>query len=180
MNQQLRKGLRVSLLILNKLIPASNNWIGPNTNITPNVTYGTAVVPSLGGMPAAVYTMGASYNYGFLFNEPSSYNHSPTVARQLIYDSIDWLKNGPAGFGTNPASVFEAIKNVPIPTGNAAANPPVPPGFLWTKPDIVSGEINGVSVNKYYAIYSTEADRDASFYWLCKDYVDGSNVCNRW
>ena len=180
MNLQLRKGIRVSLLILAKLLPTSSNWIGPNMNITPNITYGTAVVPRLGGMPAAVYTMGASYNYGFLFNEPSSYNHSPIMARQLIYDSIDWLKNGPAGFGTSPANVFEAIKNVPIPTGNAAANPPVPPGFLWTKVDIVSGEINGVSVARNYAIYSTEADRDAAFYWLCKEYVDGSNVCNRW
>ncbi|HIJ87703.1 MAG TPA: hypothetical protein HPP97_08475 [Desulfuromonadales bacterium] len=180
MNQQLRKGIRVSLLILARLLPASSNWIGPNTNITPNVTYGTTLVPRLGNMPAAVYTMGASYNYGFLFNEPSSYNHSPILARQLIYDSIDWLKNGPDGFGANPASVYAAIKSVPIPSGNQAATPPVPPGFLWTKVDVIYGEINGISVNKNYAAYTAEADRNAAFFWLCKDYVDGSNVCNRW
>jgi hypothetical protein len=180
MNQQLRKGIRVSLLILARLLPTSSNWIGPNTNITPNVTYGTAPVPRLGNLPAAVYTMGASYNYGFLLNEPSSYNHSPILARQLIYDSIDWLKNGPDGFGTSPASVYAAIKNVPIPTGNPAATPPVPPGFLWSKVDVIFGEINGISTPRNYAAYTTEADRNAAFVWLCKDYVDGSNVCNRW
>ncbi|MFZ4855813.1 MAG: hypothetical protein ACOYL3_05395 [Desulfuromonadaceae bacterium] len=180
MNRQLRKGIRVSLLILARLLPTSNNWIGPNRNITPNVTYGTALVPRLGNLPAAVYSMGASYNYGFLFNEPGSYNHNPILARQLVYDSIDWLKNGPDGFGTNPANVYTAIKSVPIPTGNLAATPPVPPGFLWTKVDVIYGEINGVSVNRNYTAYTTEADRNAAFFWLCKDYVDGSNVCNRW
>ena len=169
MNTQLRKGFRVSLLILAKLLPSSSNWIGPNTNITPNVTYGTALVPSLGNLPAAVYTMGASYNQSLLFNEPSAYNHSPILARQLIYDSIDWLKNGPTAFGTSPANVYTAIKNVPFGTG-----------LNWTKVDVNTTEITGVSSNRNYATYTTEADRDAAFFWLCKDYVPGSNVCNRW
>jgi hypothetical protein len=176
----LRKGFRMSVLILAALRPSSNNWTGRNTNGGLNITYGNALVPSLGNMRAGVYTMGASFNYGVFFNEPSAYNHTPILARQLIYDSIDWLKNGAAGFGTNPASVYAAIKNVPIPPGNATAVPPVPPGFLWTKVDVNPTEITGVSSNRNYAIYATEADREAAFFWLCKDYVPGSNVCNRW
>ena len=133
-------------------------------------------------MRAGVYTMGASYNYGFLFNEPSSYNHSPILARQLIYDSIDWLKNGAAGFGSasSPSTVYTAIKNVPIPAANPTATPPAPAGFLWTKVNTIVGEQTGVSINRYYGVYNTETDRDAAFFWLCKDYVPGSNVCNRW
>jgi hypothetical protein len=177
---QLRKGFRVSLLILAALRPSSNNWTGKNTNGGLSITYGNTQVPVLGSLPAGAYTMGASFNYGFFFNEPSSYNHSPILARQLIYDSIDWLKNGAAGFGTSPASVYSAIKNVPIPTGNATANPPVPPGFLWTKVNTVLGEQLGTSSNKNYGIYATEADREEAFKFLCKDYISGSNLCNRW
>ncbi len=168
----LRIGFRTSMLILNKLLPSASNWTGPNTNgglTTP--AYGVAAVPALGNLPAGVYTMGANYNYGFLFNEPSAYNHSPIFARQLIYDSIDWLKNGAAGFSSasSPGTVYTAIKNVPLGTG-----------LIWTKVDPVAGAIQGAGPNKNYTKVVTEADRDQAFFFVCKDYVPGSNACNRW
>jgi len=170
----LREGFRMSLLILAALRPSSNNWTGKNTNGglgAAGPTYGNLPVPVLGGLPAGAYTMGASFNYGFLFNEPSSYNHSPIMARQLIYDSIDWLKNGSAGFGsaTSPATVYAAIKAVPLGTG-----------LKWTKADPIQGAILGVIPNKDYNIFTTETDRDKALYYICKDYVIGSNLCNRW
>jgi hypothetical protein len=189
---QLRKGFRVSLLILGRLLPQAFNkpaagnggWTGINLNVTPNVTYGTALVPSLGNLPAGSYTMGASFNYGFLFNEPSSYNHNPTLAKQLIYDSIDWLIHGAAGFGTSPSDVYTAIKNTPFTT--TTTYPATKPNLFWTKVNVNPTEITGVSSNRDYATYisptspGVDADRDAAFLWLCKDYVPGSNVCNRW
>jgi hypothetical protein len=203
---QMRKGFRVSLQILGRLLPQPFNnpaagdggWTGKNiytTNLIPTYTllpYGTAPVPSLGGLPAGSYTMGASYNYGFLFNEPSSYNHSPTLAKQLIYDSIDWLIHGAAGFGTSPGDVYTAIKNAPFTT-NVVPEPPATvtkppttkPNLFWTKVDVNPTEITGVSSSRNYQTYisptspGVDADRDAAFLWLCKDYVPGSNVCNR-
>jgi len=189
---QLRIGFRVSLQILGRLLPqpfnkpASGNggWTGVNENVTPNVTYGTAPVPNLGGLPAGSYTMGASYNYGFLFNEPSSYNHSPVLARQLIYDSIDWLIHGAAGFGTSPSDVYTAIKNAPFTT--TTTYPATKPNLFWTKVDVNPTEITGKSSNRDYQTYisptapGVDADRDAALLWLCKEYVPGSNVCNRW
>ena len=189
---QLRKGFRVSLLILGRLLPQPFNrpaagnggWTGINLNVTPNVTYGTALVPSLGNLPAGSYTMGASFNYGFLFNEPSSYNHNPTLAKQLIYDSIDWLIHGAAGFGTSPGDVYTAIKNAPFTT--TTTYPATKPNLFWTKVNVNQTEITGVSSNRDYATYisptspGVDADRDAAILWLCKDYIPGSNVCNRW
>ena len=200
---QLRTGFRVSLLILGRLLPQPFNnpvsdaggWTG--NNIYTNITYGTELVPSLGNLPAASYTMGASYNYSFLFNEPSSYNHSPILARQLIYDSIDWLIHGTAGIGTSPGDVYTAISKVPfttnktVPSGLSVAKPPATiPNLFWTKVDINMTEMTGISSNRNYATYispnpatppvTPDPDRNAAFFWLCKDYVDGSNVCNRW
>lgn len=174
MNDELRPGFRMALLILAALRPSSNNWTGKNTNGglgAAGPTYGNLPVPALGGFPAGAYTMGASYNYGFLFNEPSSYNHSPILARQLIYDSIDWLKNGAAGFGsaTSPSTVYAAIKAVPLGTG-----------LKWTKADPIQGAILGTIPNKDYNIFATETDRDKALAYICKDYVNGSNLCNRW
>jgi hypothetical protein len=202
---QLRIGFRVSLQILGRLLPQPFNnpgtgdggWTGKNiytTALFPALLpYGTAPVPSLGGLPAGSYTMGASYNYGFLFNEPSSYNHSPILARQLIYDSIDWLIHGAAGFGTSPGDVYTAIKNAPfttnaaVPSGQQVAKPPKTiPNLFWTKVDVNPTEITGVSSTRNYQTYisptapGVDSDRDAAFAWLCKDYVPGSNVCNRW
>jgi len=185
---QMRKGFRVALLILGRLLPPTFNagtgvggWTGKNTNVTPNVTYDVTPVPSLGNLPAAVYTMGASYNYGFLFNEPSSYNHSPILARQLIYDSIDWLIHGTAGIGTSPGDVYTAIKNAPFTTGAGAS---LKQGLYWTKANVVQGELTGVSANKDYAVFTSslanDIDRDAALLYLCKDYVAGSNECKRW
>jgi hypothetical protein len=189
----LREGFRLSVLILQYLRPSSNNWTGQNSNGglgASGPTYGNNPVPALGGLPAGAYTMGASYNYGFLLNEPSSYNHSPILARQLIYDSIDWLKNGSSNFGNDPASVYDAIKNVPIPTAtqNTPTGFPVgtyPAGFLWNKKNPISGAILGITsgpnvVDINYNIFNTEADREKAFSYICKDYVTGSNRCKRW
>jgi hypothetical protein len=200
---QMRNGFRISLQILGRLlpqpfnnpVPGAGGWTG--NNIYTNVTYGTDLVSSLGNLPAASYTMGASYNYSFLFNEPSSYNHSPILARQLIYDSIDWLIHGTAGIGTSPGDVYTALLKVPfttnkaVPSGQSVAKPPATiPNLFWTKVDVKQTEISGISSNKNYATYSSpnpatpavtpDPDRDAALYWLCKDYVVGSNVCNRW
>lgn len=168
----LRKGFRLSLLILAALRPSTNNWTGTNSNGGLSITYGNLPVPALGGLPAGAYTMGATYNYGFFFNEPSAYNHSPILVRQLIYDSIDWLKNGTTSatpFGTSPASVFTAINNVPIPVA----------GLKWTKVDPIQGAIRGTAPNKDYSLFFA-TDRDLAFKFLCKDYVSGSGICNRW
>jgi hypothetical protein len=178
----LRNGFRVSVLILNKLLPSSSNWTGRNTNGGLNITYGNSIVPSLGGVRAGVFTMGANYNYGFLFNEPSSYNHSPILARQLIYDSIDWLKNGAAGFGsaTSPSTVYAAIKSVPLFTSPTPPALPAP-NLVWSKADPIQGAILApVIPSKIYNTFSTEADRETALFYICKDYVSGSNVCNRW
>jgi hypothetical protein len=205
---QLRKGFRVSLLILGRLLPQPFNnpktgdggWTG--NNIYTNVSYGTVRVPGLGNLPAASYTMGANFNYGFLFNEPSSYNHSPILARQLIYDSIDWLIHGakPDGttlFGTSPGDVYSAIMNVPfttnkaVPSGQQVAKPPATiPNLFWTKVDVNPSENSGVSSNRNYATFisptpttppvSPDPDRDAALFWLCNGYVPGSNECKRW
>jgi trimeric autotransporter adhesin len=39
-------------------------------------------------------TMGAAFNFVLLANEPGAYTHNPEYARQLIFDSIDFLDNG--------------------------------------------------------------------------------------
>jgi hypothetical protein len=40
------------------------------------------------------YTMGATYNYSAVANDPGSYAHNATYAKRLLYDSIDWLDDG--------------------------------------------------------------------------------------
>ncbi len=190
----LRKGFRVSLLILGRLLPQPFNkpltgnggWTGTNSNVTPNVTYGTAPIPALGNKPAAVYTMGANYDYSFLFNEPSSYAHSPILVRQLIYDSIDWLIHGATGFGTSPVDVYAAIKSAPFTT--TTKYPANKTGLFWNKTDVVQGEILGISINKDYASYTDTptytADRDAALFYLCKNYntipITNPAQCERW
>jgi hypothetical protein len=184
---ELRKGFRLSVQILSKL--TITNWNGVNKNVVPNIRYGMELVPELGNYPAAIYTMGASFNQSLLLNEPSAYNHSPVLVRQLLYDSIDWLKNGSTNFGKDPGSVYLAIKNVPIPTAaqNAPTGFPVgtyPAGFLWNKKNPVSGAILGLTsgpniVDVNYNVFATEADRDLAFKFICNKYVPGSGICNR-
>lgn len=172
----LRRGYRLSVLILKGLRPTSSAWTTQNTNgglgaSGPN--YGNLPVPSLGGLPAGAYTMGAQFNEGLFENEPSAYNHSPILVRQLLYDSIDWFKNGMVSatpFGTSPASVYTAINNFPIPVA----------GLKWNKADPIAGAKLGTnSPTKDYDVFLA-ADRDLAFNYLCKNYVSGSNVCNRW
>lgn len=38
-------------------------------------------------------TMGASFNYSLLLNEPGAYAHNSLYVKRLIYDSIDWISN---------------------------------------------------------------------------------------
>ena len=81
----LRKGFRMSVLILAAAAahpPTTGPAETPTGGIVQHEPVPTAIalVPRLGNLPAGVYTMGASFNYGFLFNEPSSYNHSPILA----------------------------------------------------------------------------------------------------
>lgn len=61
------------------IIPSSGNPL--NINATDAIT-------------AGAYTMGASFNYTLLNNDPGAFAHNPTYVKRLIYDSIDWLDNG--------------------------------------------------------------------------------------
>lgn len=61
------------------IIPGSGNPL--NNNATDAIT-------------AGAYTMGASFNYTLLNNDPGAFAHNPTYVKRLLYDSIDWLDNG--------------------------------------------------------------------------------------
>ena len=182
----LRRGFRMTVLILKGLRPSSSAWTTQNKNggldssttnpaipglIGPTYT-NVNVGPTLGGFPAGAYTMGAQYNEGLFENEPSSYNHNPILVRQLLYDSIDWLKNGwfsATPFGSSPASVYNAINNFPIPAA----------GLKWNKANPVQGAIEGtnIPVKDYDIFLATE--RDLVFKYVCKNYVAGSGECKR-
>lgn len=173
-----RKGYRASLAILNKLIVSttSKDWIGPNpaTGITTNA----ASVALKGNLPAGVYTMGATYNYGMLSNDPSAYAHSPILARQLIYDSIDWLIHGTAaGFGSvaSPTDIYNKIvSNAAAPVGVVLT------GSTWAKKNPVKGAITASTANDTYVTF-TNADKEDALKWLCFGYVSGvSTTCERW
>jgi predicted CxxxxCH...CXXCH cytochrome family protein len=43
---------------------------------------------------AGANSMGAAFNYALLHSEPGAYAHNPAYAKQLIFDSIDYLHNG--------------------------------------------------------------------------------------
>ena len=43
---------------------------------------------------AGADTMGAAFNYALLHTEPGAYAHNSAYAKQLIFDSIDYLHNG--------------------------------------------------------------------------------------
>jgi hypothetical protein len=43
---------------------------------------------------AGANSMGAAFNYILLLREPGAYAHSPSYAKQLVLDSIDYLDNG--------------------------------------------------------------------------------------
>jgi hypothetical protein len=176
----LRKGFRTSLVILSKLmVPTGsgptnrNDWISTTPNPATGISYGTATVDRLkGSLPAAVYTMGASYNYGFLFNEPSSYNHSPVFTRQLIYDSIDWVISGSGGFGTaaSPNKVYLALTGTTIT------------GATWAKKSPIKGAVTGSTADTIYFTFAN-TDRSDALSYLCKNGVADANLslkCDRW
>ena len=46
-----------------------------------------------GAGPAGAHTMGAAFNYVVLRNDAGAYAHNSAYARQLLFDSIDYLQN---------------------------------------------------------------------------------------
>lgn len=170
----LRKGYRVSVRILFALRPSStNNWTGSNTNVTPARTYPGNGPAAVGSYPAGVYTMGATFNYNLLNNEPSAYVHNPIFVRQIIYDSIDWYVNGPTLFGTDPVNVYNNLNRVVNDAGIS---------IKWSKPNPISGAILGSPPTTDYGIYNVGSDRIAALAYLCKNYVSGVPLtqCDRW
>lgn len=68
---------------------------GSKTYVTNwNRAFGKGVVPGSRGEHAGAYTMGTAFNWNLLENDPGSFAHNSIYARELIYDSIDWLNDG--------------------------------------------------------------------------------------
>ncbi|MEW6486985.1 MAG: hypothetical protein AB1578_03600 [Thermodesulfobacteriota bacterium] len=53
-------------------------------------------------------TLGAAFNFALLSHEPGAYVHNPYYAKQLLYDTIDWVANGALDHG-----VLSAIQTLP-------------------------------------------------------------------
>jgi predicted CxxxxCH...CXXCH cytochrome family protein len=72
-------------------------------NYSPNYPYFTNTDWTC--FPNAANTMGAAYNYVLLIKEPGAYAHNSAYAKQLIFDSIDYLYNN----GTITGSIDTAV-----------------------------------------------------------------------
>ena len=54
-------------------------------------------------------TMGAAFNFNLLRRDKGAFVHNNIYTKRLIYDSIDWITNGPGG----SVHVDTAINNLP-------------------------------------------------------------------
>jgi hypothetical protein len=72
-------------------------------NYSPNYPYFTNTDWTC--FPNAANTMGAAFNYVLLLKEPGAYAHNSAYAKQLIFDSIDYLYNN----GTITGSIDTAV-----------------------------------------------------------------------
>lgn len=165
-----RNNYRAAVIALGKMNPANNNWkIFGNYSVPGSGTQSTTSA-SIRKVRAGAYTMGASFVQILFFNDPGGYAHNPIYTRQLIYDAIDWQTDGKMDFGTASTQVYNKVAAI------VAAVPA--PGMTWDKgsPAVKYG-LNGIA--------STEAGfapftATHVYNFICKDYVDGSGICNRW
>ncbi|MBK5275803.1 MAG: hypothetical protein JJE30_12215 [Desulfuromonadales bacterium] len=173
MNTQ-RDGYRAAVVALNRLIrvkvnggitisSSTNNWKILGNNPVPGSGVQSTTSATIKLVRGGAYTMGTNFVYNLFFADPGGYVHNPTYTKQQIYDSIDWLADGAMDFGgVNTTQVFNAI------SGLDTASAPL----TWVK--------NGVTYGQNGVINGLPFTKDQALNFICKDYVSGSFVCNRW
>lgn len=126
------------------IVPGSGNPL--NGNATDAIT-------------AGAYTMGASFNYTLISNDPGAFAHNPTYVKRLIYDSIDWLDNGQMDGG---GSVVTSLTNA---LNTLAATAAYPGGG---NPAVFASS-NGATKSVTFIVYSGRTTRTYSQFTFTTD-----------
>lgn len=156
-----RDYFRAAQLALATMIPANRNW----------KIFGNAIVPGSGPGPGytggdaigqGAYTMGTNFISSLFSNDPGAYTHNPTYTKQLIYDSIDWLVDGKMDYGNASTQVYNKVNAVTAT-------------LTYSKGGVIYGQ-NGVPI----ASGGVPFTNTQALNFICKDFIPGSGVCNRW
>lgn len=75
-------------------------------------------------------TMGAAFNYSMLVGDPAAFAHNAVYAKRLIYDSIDWLKDGQ--LNNDVEAAINAATLLPTSAGTVSLKNPITPAYYFT------------------------------------------------
>ena len=165
-----RDNYRAAVIALGRMNPASSNWRIFGNYFRTWVRHSFFHQRDIIEVRAGAYTMGASFVQTAFFNDPAGYAHNPTYAKQLIYDAIDWLADGKMDYGTASTQVYNKVATT------VAAVPA--PGMTWDKGlPVVKYGLNGIASTETGFAPFTATN---VYNFICKDFVAGSGICNRW